>query len=70
MDNININDNYKDFEIIDNNENSKNQIKYEESNQIINLNNNVKDLSDEEILKYKENDFILIGKIGVGKISF
>jgi len=77
MDNNNINDNYKDFEIIDNNENLKNQIrnensnqnKNEKSNQINNLKNNDKDLSDEEILKCKENGFILIGKTGVGKTS-
>ena len=69
MDNNNIIDNCHDFELIDKNEINKNQIKNEKSNQITHLNNNNKDLSDEEILKCKENGFILIGKTGVGKTS-
>jgi putative ribosome biogenesis GTPase RsgA len=68
-DNNNIINNYQNFEIIDKNENSKIQIKNEKPNQITNLNNNDKELSDEEILKCKENGFILIGKTGVGKTS-
>ena len=69
MDNNNIISNYQNFEIIDKNENNKIQFKDEKPNQITNLNNNDKELTDEEILKCKENGFILIGKTGVGKTS-
>ena len=69
MDNNNIIGNYQNYELIDKNENNKIQFKNEKPNQITNLNNNDKDLSDEEILKCKENGFILIGKTGVGKTS-
>ena len=68
-DNNNIINKCQDFELIDKNEN-KNQITNEKQNQIAHLNKyNDKELSDEEILKCKENGFILIGKTGVGKTS-